>query len=51
MDRVVREYTKIEIGRSMLDTTIKIYLDDGDRLSVLPCDQLANGHIDRSRAK
>ncbi|MDN7676480.1 hypothetical protein QZM22_29355 [Burkholderia oklahomensis] len=35
MGRVVREYRKIEIARSMLDTAIKIYLDEGDRFSVL----------------
>ncbi|KWA72477.1 hypothetical protein WL30_12755 [Burkholderia ubonensis] len=35
MHRVVREYRKIEIARMMLDAAIKIYLDGGDRFSVI----------------
>ncbi|RQR21633.1 hypothetical protein DIE23_37885 [Burkholderia sp. Bp9143] len=35
MERIVKEYKKIEIARSMLDTAIEIYLDEGDRFSVL----------------
>lgn len=35
MERIVREYRKIDVARSMLDTAIGLYLSNGDRFSVL----------------
>jgi len=55
MDRVVRECTRIEIARSMLDTAIKIYLDGGDRFSVLhlasAVEEVIAGLLKRRRAE